>query len=90
MGVPGRLSVVGYDDIDLGRFVSPRLTTMAVDKVGMGRLAATLLLHRLQYGAGAATLTLIRPRLVERGSVRALEGASDAVSIATAAGGAPS
>jgi LacI family transcriptional regulator len=68
--VPGRLSVVGYDDIDLARFVSPPLTTMAVDKLGMGRLAVTLLLFRMEFGQAALTQAFIRPRLVERGSVR--------------------
>lgn len=68
--VPGTLSVVGYDDIDLARFVTPELTTMAVDKLGMGRLAVTLLLHRLEFGQSAITQAFIRPRLVDRGSVR--------------------
>lgn len=70
--VPGALSVVGYDDIDLARYVSPQLTTMAVDKLGMGRLAVTLLLHRIEFGQAAMTVALSRPRLVERGSVRSL------------------
>jgi DNA-binding LacI/PurR family transcriptional regulator len=68
--IPGDLSVVGYDDIDLARFISPELTTMAVDKLGMGRLSVTLLLHRLEYPQAAVTQALMRPRLVERGSVR--------------------
>ncbi len=71
--VPGALSVVGYDDIDLARFVSPQLTTMAVDKLGMGRLAVTMLLHRLEFAQAAVVQALIRPRLVERGSVRTIE-----------------
>ena len=70
--IPGRLSIVGYDDIDLARYVTPQLTTMAVDKLGMGRLAVTLLLHRLEFGQGAVTQAFLRPRLVERGSVRAV------------------
>ena len=68
--LPGRLSLVGYDDIDLARYVSPQLTTMAVDKLGMGRLAVTLLLYRLEFGQAAMTQAFIRPHLVERASVR--------------------
>lgn len=79
LDVPGNLSVVGYDDIDLARFVSPQLTTMAVDKLGMGRLAVTLLLHRLEFGQGAMTQAFLRPRLVERGSVRAISPATTSV-----------
>jgi LacI family transcriptional regulator len=70
--VPGRLSIVGYDDIDSARFVTPPLTTLAVDKLGMGRLAVALLLHRLEFQDAAAVQVLIQPRLVERGSVRAV------------------
>jgi LacI family transcriptional regulator len=73
IAVPDRLSVVGFDDIDLARFISPALTTMAVDKVGMGRLAVTLLSHRLEVDKECITMTSVRPTLVERESTRALE-----------------
>lgn len=76
--VPDALSIVGYDDIDLARFVSPQLTTMAVDKLGMGRLAVTLLLHRIEFTQAAVIQALIRPRLVERGSVRTIEARASA------------
>lgn len=77
--VPARLSIVGYDDIDLARYVTPQLTTMAVDKLGMGRLAVTLLLHRLEFGQGAMTQAFLRPRLVERGSVLAVRPSSASI-----------
>lgn len=72
ISVPGQVSVVGFDDIDRASFVSPTLTTMAVDKVGMGRLAVTLLAHRLEVGKECATSTLVQPHLVERETVRNL------------------
>ena len=53
--------------------MSPALTTMAVDKVAMGRMAVTLLAHRLAVGKSAGvTQTLIRPQLIERESVQRL------------------
>ena len=73
IAVPDQLSVIGFDDIDLAGFVSPALTTMAVDKVGMGRLAVTLLSHRLEVGKECVTQTLVRPTLMERDTVRTLE-----------------
>jgi LacI family transcriptional regulator len=76
ISVPGQLSVVGYDDIDLAGFVSPALTTMAVDKVGMGRIAVTLLVRRLAPGKDFPTQTLIRPILLERETTRAVEPAT--------------
>jgi LacI family transcriptional regulator len=67
--VPSGLSVIGYDDIDLASYVSPRLTTLAVDKIGMGRLAVTLLLNRLEFPSAAPVQAITRTRLVERDSV---------------------
>ncbi len=75
MPAPDRISVVGFDDIDLAGFVSPALTTMAVDKVGMGRIAVTLLAHRLELGKECVTQTFVRPTLVQRESVRQFAGA---------------
>jgi LacI family transcriptional regulator len=65
--------VVGFDDIDLAGFVTPSLTTMAVDKAAMGRLAVTLLAHRVDVGKECVTSTLVRPHLIERESVRTIE-----------------
>lgn len=68
--IPNDLSVVGFDDIDLADCVSPSLTTMHVDKVGMGRLAVQLLVNRLKYPESSPVTAVIRPRLVERCSVQ--------------------
>jgi LacI family transcriptional regulator len=73
MEIPGRVSVVGFDDIDLASFVSPMLTTMAIDKVGMGRISVTLLAHRLELGKECVSHTFIRPQLIDRQSVRLLD-----------------
>jgi LacI family transcriptional regulator len=50
--VPADVSVLGYDDADLARQVTPRLSTVAQDTAGKGRLAAELLLG-LVTGDGA-------------------------------------
>ncbi|NHT18438.1 LacI family transcriptional regulator [Cellulomonas sp. IC4_254] len=42
--VPADVSVLGYDDAELARQVTPRLSTVAQDTAGKGRLAAELLL----------------------------------------------
>ena len=81
--VPDQVSVVGFDDIDLAGFVSPALTTMAVDKVGMGRIAVTLLAHRLDLGKDCVTQTLVRPRLVQRQSVRNLNAVPSAPAVSS-------
>lgn len=73
--VPDQISVIGFDDIDLASIMSPALTTMAVDKPGMGRLAVTLLAHQLEVGKKCVTATLVRPELIERETVRTIKAA---------------
>ncbi len=73
ISVPDQVSVVGFDDIDLASIIFPGLTTMAVDKQGMGRLAVTLLLHQLEIGKIAGSTTLVKPTLVERATVRTID-----------------
>jgi LacI family transcriptional regulator len=68
--VPDDLSVVGFDNIDLAERVSPPLTTMHVDKIGMGRLAVKLLADRVEYSESSTVTAVIRPHLIERGSAR--------------------
>ena len=44
VSIPTRLSIVGYDDIDLAPFTIPPLTTVSQTGVEMGRAATRLLL----------------------------------------------
>jgi LacI family transcriptional regulator/LacI family repressor for deo operon, udp, cdd, tsx, nupC, and nupG len=46
--VPAQLSVVGYDDVDLARFVTPPLTTVHQPKLRLGELAMQMLLDILE------------------------------------------
>jgi LacI family transcriptional regulator/LacI family repressor for deo operon, udp, cdd, tsx, nupC, and nupG len=47
IAVPGQLSVVGYDDVDLARFVTPPLTTIHQPKLRLGEIAMQMLLDIL-------------------------------------------
>jgi LacI family transcriptional regulator len=71
--VPQELSIIGFDNIALAQHVTPALTTMRVDKRGMGRLAAQLLLNRLEHPEAGQVCAVIRPSLIERESVRQLK-----------------
>jgi LacI family transcriptional regulator len=51
LGVPGNLSVIGFDDLPAGRYVLPQLTTIAQPLRGLGRMAVAKLC-RLMMGEG--------------------------------------
>lgn len=64
--VPAACSIIGFDDIDLARYVSPPLTTVQQRKREMGRLAMQMV-HDLIDGASVENRVL-SPRLVRRES----------------------
>jgi LacI family transcriptional regulator len=66
--VPRELSVVGFDDIDAASLVRPRLDTVAIDKPAMGRLAVSLLRHRMAHASDPAFTAIQRASLVVRES----------------------
>ena len=66
--IPGDLSVIGFDNVETARHVTPGLTTMHVDKVSMGRLAVRALAERLEAPEMERITISIHPRLVERES----------------------
>jgi len=62
--VPGRLSVVGIDGIDMGRYTHPALTTVGASLRQVGQEAGEMLLQRIQHPEGPPqkrwrTLTLL-------------------------------
>jgi LacI family transcriptional regulator len=66
------ISVVGFDDILMSEGMIPPLTTMQVDKLNMGRMAVQLLLNRAELPESALMKLILRPRLIERNSVKPL------------------
>jgi LacI family transcriptional regulator len=70
IAIPERLSIVGFDDIDVAAFMIPPLTTVSQEGVRMGREAVELLLGIVDgsTSAAAATDVVIQPNLVVRSS----------------------
>ncbi|WP_217617102.1 LacI family DNA-binding transcriptional regulator [Cellulomonas sp. GbtcB1] len=66
--VPEDVSVLGYDDAELARQVTPRLSTVAQDTAGKGRLAAELLLGLVTGDDAAPRSATVPVALVARES----------------------
>lgn len=69
INVPEAMSVVGFDDIPIARYVNPPLTTMRVDIAELGRRAFALLLDGISNPAAhAVRRDRVGTTLVVRGS----------------------
>ncbi|MCU0522970.1 MAG: LacI family transcriptional regulator [Anaerolineae bacterium] len=69
IAVPGQLSIIGFDNIDLAAVVTPALTTVHVHKTWMGALAVRQLLHRAAEPQQPRVSITLATQLVERRSV---------------------
>ena len=70
--VPHDISLIGYDDDYLSRFVNPPLTTVALPATGMGSTAVTMLLARIdgvdEQDAGDVSREALQAHLSRRES----------------------
>lgn len=69
LSVPGDISVIGFDDIDLAAAVSPALTTIRVPRTEMGEAAVDRLFEKCRSPQSYILKSEICTTLVERESV---------------------
>lgn len=72
IAVPDEVSIMGFDDIETARNVTPELTTMRVQKELMGKKAVCRLLEKLDNSAYLTEKILLSACLIERQSVKQL------------------
>ncbi|HQY48456.1 MAG TPA: substrate-binding domain-containing protein, partial [Usitatibacteraceae bacterium] len=66
--IPEDLAVIGFGDFDFAAHTSPALTTIAIDKATIGRLAAEALIARIEGREVPERIVDVGFRLVERAS----------------------
>lgn len=68
--IPEELSVTGMDDTEIGQVYQPSLTSVSLRSAERGRLAAELLLNRLEHPTSGPTTVSVDPVLRIRESTR--------------------
>ncbi len=66
--IPQDMAVMGYDDIELARYLSPPLSTIHQPKNELGELAIDTLIHRLRDPDVSQQTLVLTPELIVRGS----------------------
>jgi LacI family transcriptional regulator len=64
--VPGDIAVIGCDDIPFASMFSPSLTTLRIDKLGIGRQAMNMLREKMKGGRHSPLI--FQPQLIVRTS----------------------
>jgi len=70
MSIPDDMSIVGFDNAPVSRYVYPKLSTVNYPVREMGRMAAHWVLQHAYDGNGVEIQHVFKPRLVERASAR--------------------
>ena len=70
MSIPDDMSVVGFDNAPVSRYLYPKLSTINYPIGEMGRMAAHWVLQNVYDGNGVEIQHVFQPRLVERASAR--------------------
>ncbi len=72
--VPAELSVIGFDDIQMSRYVYPALTTVGQSILQLGEMAAEVLLRRIAAPDSGTDQRIVTPSIVLRESTAPLSG----------------
>ncbi|MDA0150143.1 substrate-binding domain-containing protein [Vibrio sp. LaRot3] len=73
ISIPDDLSIIGYDDIHIAKFMTPSLSTIHQPKYRLGKAAVDTLLSKLNKESQDAQVVQLEPTLVERDSVAMLK-----------------
>jgi DNA-binding LacI/PurR family transcriptional regulator len=71
ISIPGRVSIVGFDDVPEAPYFAPPLTTLKPDLAELGRVSMGLILGYLK-GESVERINVVEPELVIRESTAPL------------------
>ena len=73
MKIPDDISIIGFDDIDLAKYSTPKLTTIRVYKEEMGSIGVRMLLQMIKGENQTSLTTIVPTKLIARDSVNGLK-----------------
>lgn len=68
--IPEEISIIGFDDIEIGRYITPKLSTVSYSKTKLGEWAAETLIKVLEGEEDFSKVTLVETSLVLRESCK--------------------
>jgi len=68
LSVPGDVAIMGFGGLDFTAHTSPPLSTVAVDRAGIGRMAAEAILARINHTATPPRVVDVGFTIVDRGT----------------------
>jgi len=71
--IPNDISIIGFDDIDLAKYSTPKLTTIRVYKEEMGSIGVRMLLQMINGENQTPLTTIVPTKLIERDSVNGVK-----------------
>ncbi len=70
--VPEEMSLIGYDNLAISKYLPVTLTTVSQPELEIGKTAAEILLENIKTGNGIIKQTRFKPELIVRDSCRAI------------------
>ena len=68
LDVPGELAVIGFGGLEFTKHTSPALSTVLIDRAAIGRIAAEVILARIEGGPARPRITDVGFEIVDRES----------------------
>ena len=70
ISIPKDISIVGFDDANIGDFVNPRITTMRVDCLKMGEIAVNRLMQMIEGDSSVLHIELETPLVIKDSTMK--------------------
>ncbi len=68
--VPQDISVIGFDDLEVSKIITPNLTTIRVNYIDLAKQGLAMLIHRINHGTVSSVRSNLSVELIERNSVK--------------------